>query len=45
MVNFNNIKNNKNIYLYAGDIDSRVNRRQHIPFIGLSLTRDNENHY
>ena len=41
MVNFNNIKNNKNIYLYAGDMPG--NRRQHIPFIGLSLTLDNEN--
>ena len=39
MVNFNNIKNNENIYLYAGDMP--INRREPKPFIGLSLTQDN----
>lgn len=42
MINFDDIKNNENIYLYAGDIPT--NRRQHIPFIGLSLGHSNELH-
>mgnify|MGYP001284492469 CR=1 FL=1 len=35
---FSDIKNNKNIYLYAGDC---VNNKTNIPFIGLSLGYNN----
>jgi predicted SAM-dependent methyltransferase len=35
---FSDIKNNKNIYLYAGDC---VNNKSNIPFIGLSLGYNN----
>lgn len=41
MVKFEDIKNNKNIYLYAGDLPN--DRRKNVPFIGLSL--DSNNHY
>ena len=43
MVNFDDIKNNENIYLYAGDIDPGL-KRLHIPFIGLSLRQSNQYH-
>ena len=42
MVNFTDILYNKNIYLYAGDMQN--NRRHDKPFIGLSLNQDNEYH-
>ena len=42
MVNFNDIMNNENIYLYAGDIG--IDRRKDKEFIGLSLSQENECH-
>ena len=43
MVNFDDIKNNANIYLYAGDMNYQE-RRKNYPFIGLSLNQSNEYH-
>lgn len=43
MVNFDDIKNNKNICLYAGDIYGK-STYELVPFIGLSLTQNNMNH-
>lgn len=40
MVKFEDIKNNKNIYLYAGDLPN--DRRKNVPFIGLSLNNENQ---
>lgn len=42
MVNFNDIMNNEKIYLYAGDMNEQ--RRICKPFIGLSLSQDNDYH-
>lgn len=42
-MNFDKIKNNKNIYLYAGTyIKSAINKNNTIPFVGLQLERSNE---
>ncbi len=40
-MHFKNIKNNKNIYLYAGNYFPRENKICKIPFIGLSLGKQN----
>lgn len=42
MVKFEDIKHDKNIYLYAGDM--ALSRRQQHPFIGLSLRKSNDMH-
>tara|TARA_B110001452_G_scaffold265957_1_gene271691 strand:+ start:5452 stop:6084 length:633 start_codon:yes stop_codon:yes gene_type:complete len=42
MVNFEDIQNNENIYLYAGDMSEQ--RRTCKPFIGLSLNQSNLYH-
>ena len=43
MVNFDDIKNKENIYLYAGDIDVKI-KLLHNPFIGLSLYNSDQHH-
>ena len=44
MTSFESIRNNKNIYLYAGDLSKPLLENKENKFVGLSIEKTDKNH-
>ena len=44
MPSFESIRNNKNIYLYAGDLSETLLENEDNKFVGLSIQKTDSNH-